>query len=58
MTETASTSSGQTFLVIGILRGLSAALCCDGDEGFGSTAGGHWGRGPLIGGSTGSVGDR
>lgn len=54
----ASTSSGQTFLVIGVLRGLGAALCCDGDEGFGGTAGGHWGRGPLIGGSTGSVGDR
>lgn len=44
--------------MVGVLRGLGAALCCDGDEGFGGTAGGHWRGRPLIGGSTGGVGDR
>lgn len=52
------TSSGQASLVVGVLRGLCAALCCDGDEGLGGAARGDRRRRPLIGGSAGGVGDR
>ena len=41
-------------LVVSVLHGLSAALGCDGDEGFGGGAGGHWGRVLLV---SGRVGD-
>lgn len=42
-------------LVVGVLRGLGAALSCDGDEGFGGGARWHWGRVLLV---IGRVGDR
>lgn len=57
-TTIALSTSGQLSLVVGILRGLSAALRCDGDEGFRGGTRGHGWRGPLIGGCTGCVGDR
>lgn len=42
-------------LVVGVLRGLGAALGRDGDEGFGGGAGWHWRRGLFV---IGCVGDR
>lgn len=41
-------------LVVGVLRGLGAALGRDGDERFGGGAGRDWGRGLLV---VGCVGD-